>query len=85
MNNRNLIGIFHENFEEMKLKEAVIFTMEYDPASNLLISFTDYGHINLYHLQDLERCLSKTLAHENLPIYCSYLYESTSSSKIIFT
>jgi hypothetical protein len=80
-----LWSVFHANLEEMKLKEAIIYTMEYDPVTTLLISFTDYGHINIYQLRDLQRCFSKTLTHENLPIYCSYLHESGSSRRIIFT
>jgi hypothetical protein len=57
---------------------------EYDPRSDTIISFTDYGHINIHEISDLQSCPSKTLVHDNLPVLCSYLYEDE-SSQIVFT
>lgn len=75
---------FHQNFQEIKLQNAIIYSIEYDQDTSILITVTDYGHINLHHISDLQRCTSKTLIHDNLPIYCSYFYQSR-SKKILFT
>lgn len=75
---------FQQNFHDRKLQNAVIYGCEYDQESSTVIAITDYGHINLHHITNLQRCTSKTLIQDNLPIYCSYFYENR-SKKILFT
>jgi WD40 repeat protein len=75
---------FRRHLSERRLKEATVRAVEYQSRSDVVISFTDFGHINIHQISDLQRCPSKTLVHDNLPVYCSYMYESD-SAQIIFS
>lgn len=81
--NNNYYNYFLKNYSSRRLKESIIYGIEIDYNKNILFILTDYGHISLFSINNLNKCPSKTLIHSNLPIYCSYYY-NYNNKQILF-